>query len=135
MLKYSKLRKYLKESSERFYCSENIDFFENILEYKMLKEQEERKIKSREIFNLFLKKDSSREINISNEQKDFVERNLEISPVDLFQPLECEMKLLIKQENYHKFIHCSEDFAKMLEENENVTVVYEGMHKKVSHKN
>jgi hypothetical protein len=135
MLKYSKLRKYLKESSERFYCSENIDFFENILEYKMLKEQEERKIKSREIFNLFLKKDSSREINISNEQKDFVERNLEISPVDLFQPLECEMKLLIKQENYHKFIHCSEDFAKMLEENENVTVVYEGKHQQVSHKN
>jgi formylmethanofuran dehydrogenase subunit E len=126
MLKYSKLRKYLKESSDRFYCSENIDFFENILDYKMLKGQDDRKMKSQEIFNLFLKKDSQREINISNEQKDHVERNLEISPVDLFQVLECEIKLLIKQENYHKFIHCSEDFAKMLEENENVTVIYNG---------
>ena len=124
MLQYSKLREYLKKSSEKSFCSENVDFYEAILEFKTLKKQEDRNKKAVEIYHRFLELGSINEVNLSESQKRALHQSLENNPPkSVFDSIDYEIQNMIKTENYYRFIHSEEDFGKMLQENENIIFI------------
>ena len=124
MLQYPKLREYLKKSSEKSFCSENVDFYEAILEFKTLKKQEDRNKKAVEIYYRFLELGAINEVNLSESQKRALHQSLENNPSkSVFDSIDYEIQNMIKTENYYRFIHSEEDFGKMLEENENIIFI------------
>eukprot|EP01080_Neovahlkampfia_damariscottae_P008644 gene8644-591_t len=123
MLKYPKLRVYLKESSEKSFCAENVDFYEAIIDYKQLTTTEERMKKSEEIYHTFLELGSVSEVNLSEKQKREIHEKLNNPTKSLFNTVEFEIQNLIKAENYHRFIYSTEDFGRMLEEHEHVRII------------
>eukprot|EP01080_Neovahlkampfia_damariscottae_P012352 gene12352-6020_t len=126
MLQYPKLREYLKKSSQKSFCAENVNFYEAILDFKKLKTQQERTTKANEMYNSYLALGSINEVNLSDEQKSIVQSKLENPSKNLFDFVEFEVQNMIKTENYYRFIHAEDDFAKMLEENENIIVLRNG---------
>eukprot|EP01080_Neovahlkampfia_damariscottae_P012351 gene12351-6019_t len=122
MLQYPKLREYLKSSSQKTFCAENVDFYESILDFKKLKKQQERLAKANEIYDRFLALGSINEVNLSEKQKENLRLEIQSNDVSksLFDKIEFEIQHMIKTENYFRFIHSKEDFGRMLVEHENV---------------
>eukprot|EP01080_Neovahlkampfia_damariscottae_P000499 gene499-8013_t len=120
MLQYPKLREYLKKSSEKSFCAENVDFYEAILDFKKLKKQHDRNAKANEIYYSFLELGSPNEVNLSDQQKQIIYSKINCAPKNLFDAVEYEIQNMIKTENYYRFIHTEDDFGRMLQEHENI---------------
>jgi hypothetical protein len=104
---------YFKKYSDSIYTSENIHFYKDVQEYK--KKSDKRIELSKEIMVKYLSPNSGEELNCSQEQILKVKKQIEQNqfPENLFEEIEKDTFMILKSENYSKFIFNSKEFKDM----------------------
>jgi hypothetical protein len=111
----SLIRKYFKKSLENMYCAENFYFHEGVETYRILHDEKEIVNQANYLWSTFLDPKSKYELNITKSERESVLERIEQHPKDLFDNLDKEILLTLKNENYGKFL-TSEEFKEFLKE-------------------
>jgi hypothetical protein len=111
----SLIRKYFKKSLENMYCAENFYFHEGVETYRILHDEKEIVNQANYLWSTFLDPQSKYELNITKSERDNVNDRFKEYPKDLFDNLDKEILLTLKNENYGKFL-TSEEFKEFLKE-------------------
>jgi hypothetical protein len=111
----SLIRNYFKKSLENLYCAENFYFHEGVEIYRILHDEKDIVNQANYLWNTFLDSKSKYELNITKLERDHVQERLTEYPKDLFDKLDKEILLTLKNENYGKFL-TSEEFKQFLKE-------------------
>jgi hypothetical protein len=115
-------RKFLKSFATREYSVENIIFYEEVMKFQKM-DQEERKKKSKLMSDFFFNSDSIYEINTTKKMKDDVELNFEESPAELFDEILRDIVLNTISNTYDRFIF-SDLYKEMIEPKKSSKVKY-----------
>eukprot|EP01080_Neovahlkampfia_damariscottae_P005415 gene5415-9228_t len=124
----STIRRYFKKSLENLYCAENFYFHEGVETYRILHDKEEIKNQANYLKKTFLESNSKYELNITQVEKNYVFDNFNKFEKTLFDGLDKEILLTLKNENYEKFL-MSEEFKEFLKEKDGILNVkgYDGL--------
>jgi hypothetical protein len=120
----SLIRKYFKKSLENLYCAENFYFHEGVEIYRILHDEKDIVNQANYLWNTFLDPKSKYELNITKLERDHVQERLNEYPKDLFDKLDKEILLTLKNENYGKFL-TSEEFKQFLKEKDGKITFFE----------
>jgi hypothetical protein len=120
----SLIRKYFKKSLENLYCAENFYFHEGVEIYRILHDEKDIVNQANYLWNTFLDPKSKYELNITKLERDSVLDRIIQHPKDLFDKLDKEILLTLKNENYGKFL-TSEEFKQFLKEKDGKITFFE----------
>ncbi|XP_072555903.1 regulator of G-protein signaling 5-like [Paramormyrops kingsleyae] len=86
------------------YSEENIDFYLACEDYKSTKSPDKLKTKAKDIYEEFIQRDASREVNIDQKTRDFTKNNLEECKRMCFDIAQLEVYTLMEKDCYPRFL-------------------------------
>eukprot|EP00479_Gromia_sphaerica_P000709 TRINITY_DN1086_c0_g1_i1.p1 TRINITY_DN1086_c0_g1~~TRINITY_DN1086_c0_g1_i1.p1 ORF type:complete len:230 (-),score=25.30 TRINITY_DN1086_c0_g1_i1:121-810(-) len=91
---------FLRES----YCDENMDFYEDVLEYTKITDLEQRRRRATEICDVYIAQDAPRMVNLHSDSFAYIEKHRHLSDQQLFYDAQKEVYKLMTSDSLPKFI-------------------------------
>lgn len=105
LLNSKKQREKFRKHLETMYCTENLEFWEDIQQYKTLKSQDERKSFSSLIWKLYFEKNAERQLNVDQVIINEIKENLNEPSLQLFDSALEFIIHLLQTDSYLKFMN------------------------------